>query len=609
MGIRGTKLNAYSYQKFFLYLITMRGIALFVIGVLALGVTASDDTRVATGKRFPWPLTYRVSWKFSIPYVETLQEGGMEYTYEVLQDYEQGRQKVVRDGVETTIIDGGSKVSYQIFPRVDSMVCWIFKADKESGPTRRLAMKEGNGGAWLGSEDGLGESDPRDYLGFVLPDLSEDRWKYHGRKDGGDVDVWVWDLTEGKDMDMHYTFYVDARTHAPVKLVMKGINLYTGGHKDIYIADYYDFEEIQGGFAPEEFLPPSDMSCEKQDDENGVPAAMRTIFHQHAPSMGWGHREYDVYSHSFGRRHGNQGEYEERLGYFLKNSEYIRTKDDTASFEVGHNHFMDWSDGEYAALLGHRYTKDENTSRMVTLRDLVSSEDFLPGEVSWKGSIADAPPKDQAACGSCWAFSAIAALESAVSRCTGKQHLLSEQSLIDCNWDEKNTGCFGGEQKRAFEWVFHKKDGGLFLSDDYHYKGINDFCQSKKKNDAKIRAKGDYKIVESGEKAVMAALALKGPLAVSVDADDPDFRFYTKGVYSNSKCQMDPTKLSHAVILSGYGVDEATGKKYWLVKNTWSKYWGEDGYIRIEREPNDCGIASEAQYVDIDCKSLKSLDV
>eukprot|EP00889_Picochlorum_renovo_P001302 jgi/Picre1/28332/NNA_003738.t1 len=365
--------------------------------------------------------------------------------------------------------------------------------------------------------------------------------EYHGRKDGGDLDVWVWDLTEGKDMDMHYTFYVDARTHAPVKLVMKGINLYTGGHKDIYIADYYDFEEIQGGFAPEEFLPPSDMSCEKQDDENGVPAAMMTIFHQHAPSMGWGHREYDVYSHSFGRRHGNQGD---SLG---------------ASIHKRRKYFA-YGDAS----------------------DLVSSEDFLPGEVSWKGSIADAPPKDQAACGSCWAFSAIAALESAVSRCTGKQHLLSEQSLIDCNWDEKNTGCFGGEQKRAFEW---------------------------KKNDEKIRAKGDYKIVESGEKAVMAALALKGPLAVSVDADDPDFRFYTKGVYSNSKCQMDPTKLSHAVILSGYGVDEATGKKYWLVKNTWSKYWGEDGYIRIEREPNDCGIASEAQYVDIDCKSLKSLDV
>lgn len=253
----------------------MHGIALVVIGILALGVTASDDTRLVTEERFSWPLTYRVSWKFSIPYVETLQEGGMEYTYEVWQDYENGRQKVVRDGVETTIIDGGSKLSYQIFPRVDSMVCWIFKADKESGPTRRLAMKEGNSGARLGSEDRVGDSDPRDYLGFVLPDLQEDRWKYDGREDDGDLDVWVWDLTEGKDMDMHYTFYVDAATHAPVKLVMKGINLYTGGHKDLYIADYYDFEEIQGGFEPEEFLPPAEMSCEKDDLNGAIPAAVK----------------------------------------------------------------------------------------------------------------------------------------------------------------------------------------------------------------------------------------------------------------------------------------------------------------------------------------------
>ena len=43
------------------------------------------------------------------------------------------------------------------------------------------------------------------------------------------------------------------------------------------------------------------------------------------------------------------------------------------------------------------------------------------------------------------------------------------------------------------------------------------------------------------------------------------------------------------------------GEKYWLVKNTWSANWGEQGYIRISRNPAyDCGIATQAIYTDIE---------
>ena len=49
-----------------------------------------------------------------------------------------------------------------------------------------------------------------------------------------------------------------------------------------------------------------------------------------------------------------------------------------------------------------------------------------------------------------------------------------------------------------------------------------------------------------------------------------------------------------------YGQTEE-GQKYWIVKNTWSPFWGEKGYMRISRDPQyDCGIATQAIYTDIE---------
>ena len=44
-----------------------------------------------------------------------------------------------------------------------------------------------------------------------------------------------------------------------------------------------------------------------------------------------------------------------------------------------------------------------------------------------------------------------------------------------------------------------------------------------------------------------------------------------------------------AVQLVGYGTDTKDGD-YWIVRNSWGKYWGEDGFIRLRRESEtQCG--------------------
>ncbi|EMS65353.1 Ananain [Triticum urartu] len=119
---------------------------------------------------------------------------------------------------------------------------------------------------------------------------------------------------------------------------------------------------------------------------------------------------------------------------------------------------------------------------------------------------------------------------------------------------------------------------------------------------------GDSKFLQPKElfKAVQAptpAPSKKGkmlgnPVAVGVEASDPDFRHYMSGVYSgSSSCGQ---RLNHAVTVVGYGAD-GSGQEYWVVKNQWGTGWGEAGYMRLSRGNGaNCGIATYAYYPTMD---------
>uniref|UniRef100_A0A8C3SQ51 Peptidase C1A papain C-terminal domain-containing protein n=1 Tax=Chelydra serpentina TaxID=8475 RepID=A0A8C3SQ51_CHESE len=201
--------------------------------------------------------------------------------------------------------------------------------------------------------------------------------------------------------------------------------------------------------------------------------------------------------------------------------------------------------------------------------------------VKWLLVSAVTPVKDQAVCGSCWSFSATGAMEGALFLKTGVVTPLSQQVLIDCSWGFGNYGCDGGEEWSAYEWI--KKHGGIASTDSYGpYKG---------QVSASTLWLGCRRCPWS---ALKAAIYKNGPVAVSIDASQRSFSFYSNGVYYEPKCGECSRNLDHAVLAVGYGVLQ--GELYWLVKNSWSTYWGNDGYILMSMKDNNCGVATDATY-------------
>jgi cathepsin L len=170
----------------------------------------------------------------------------------------------------------------------------------------------------------------------------------------------------------------------------------------------------------------------------------------------------------------------------------------------------------------------------------------------------------------------------------GKLVSFSEQQLVDCaKFRYGNLGCNGGLQPHAFNYV---KKNALCTEEEYAYTGTNGLftrCQAATKCTTPGLPLGSmtgYTFVDGTEQGLMSAL-MKQPVSVSLEADKDVFHLYKSGIVQGPGCG---TTLDHAVLAVGYGTDD--GKKYWKVKNSWTTKWGEEGYVRIIRGLDECGI-------------------
>ncbi|XP_042279527.1 procathepsin L-like [Thunnus maccoyii] len=213
----------------------------------------------------------------------------------------------------------------------------------------------------------------------------------------------------------------------------------------------------------------------------------------------------------------------------------------------------------------------------------------LPKFIDYREKGMVTQVKDQGSSGSCWAFSAVGALEGQLAKKTGKLLDLSPQNLVDCV--TKCNGCRGGQMIDAFKYV--QDNGGMNSDKDYPYIGEKQPC-SYNASAITAQCKGFKKVPEGDECALAKALYEVGPLSVAIDSSQKEFMFYESGVYYDPECDKD--NINHAVLLVGYG-ETREGLKYWIVKNSFGESWGKEGYIQITRDHNNhCGIASDVSY-------------
>ncbi|KAL7603293.1 hypothetical protein Lser_V15G16347 [Lactuca serriola] len=302
---------------------------------------------------------------------------------------------------------------------------------------------------------------------------------------------------------------------------------------------------------------------------------------------------HELWMTRYGRVYNDNAEKEMRRNIFKENLEFIESFNSfrNRSFRLSINKFADQTNDEFkASLNGHKSSHNLKSSQVTS----VKHEDILtvPDSLDWRKNGAVTDVKDQGTCGSCWAFSAVAAMEGIVQIRTGKLISLSEQELVDCNRDADSVGCSGGNKEDAFKYVVKSK--GINTEDGYPYQGVDESCNITKEAVGAAHITGYEMLPANNEEALLNALT-KQPIAVSIDAGSMAFQLYSDGVFTG-ECGRD---LNHDVIVVGYGTN-ADGMKYWLVKNSWGPFWGDGGYIMIERDVGDkegmCGIAMESSY-------------
>jgi len=539
-------------------------LVLSLVTLFSIGFVSSRDQAPN------WPSSYEVKGTLSIPFAE------IEEPFSAWVDLDQSKSRIdYYNGMVKTFQRGDLKTygtSVKILPMTNEIVANeidCFQVDGgQDGPVTAQSM---------------------------LPDISDFELLGKELKNGDKCQKWQKIERIGGKTNK-YTMWIkeDNGSPVPVHYEMKGFNTLLGSHYDHYFITYRDFKV--------ENLDQSDVfDIYLKKDCHGWPGPgidhvytmnpMKEFINNHDQHV---HDTFEKFKIDHGRVYDTDREHIKRLELYRQNMRFISSKNRQGlSYSLASNHLADKSQEEMKVLRGRIYDSslkyNGGQPQVYTKRMITDAPDTL----DWRLYGAVTPVKDQSVCGSCWSFGSVGTLEGALFLQTGNLVRLSQQALIDCSWGFGNNGCDGGEDWRVYQWMI--KHGGIPTEDSYGpYLGQDGYCHVNK-SEMGLKIKSWVNVTSGDVDALKVAIASHGPVSVAIDASHKSLSFYSNGVYYEKECNNDVAGLDHAVLAVGYG--ELNGEKYWLVKNSWSTYWGNDGYVLMSQKNNNCGVATAATYV------------
>jgi cathepsin B len=264
---------------------------------------------------------------------------------------------------------------------------------------------------------------------------------------------------------------------------------------------------------------------------------------------------------------------------------------DGMSWKAGHNEFFNGMAFDDArVVLGtalnpeqvHPFLQDDAHA---TIQDSSIPTDF-DARSQWPGLIH--PIRNQMRCGSCWAFSASEVLSDRFAIASkAKSPVLSVEDMVSC--DKGDLGCHGGQLPKAWDYLTNT---GIVTDSCFPYAagdGTAPVCPSRCQDSEpfyRFKARNAYAIkgVTNMQKDIMA----NGPIQVAFKVYK-SFMSYKSGVYKKHIWEILP-EGGHAVKIVGWGVE--AGQDYWLVANSWGTTWGLEGYFKMARGSDACGMES-----------------
>jgi len=279
--------------------------------------------------------------------------------------------------------------------------------------------------------------------------------------------------------------------------------------------------------------------------------------------------------------------YKNSIDRISANNAYVKVRGSGATF--GLNKFSDLSPEEFSQTI--LMTPFTPVASEVKRQNILTPRISAPATFDWRPKGAVTAVKDQAQCGSCWAFSVTENVESVWILAKGLTNEtlppLAPQQIVDC--DPSDMGCDGGNPPTAYDYIVSA--GGLDDEKDYPYTAQDGTCAFKP---ASVVAKiTGYKYATDGDEDTMASnLVSWAPLSICVDARY--WQDYTSGVMTEWQCDW-VVQLDHCV--QAVGFDTTASTPFWIVRNSWGTDWGESGYIRLQYGTNTCGLTEESTSV------------